>query len=170
MLSFRDTVYAEHEAAGKKLRYIEHPVIGRIGNGGFFAMENVIRAKNAELQSFTRAIAKATVFILAKPEVSLKMYWAINPNGKPSGPEQEAIGKGAAALKFVARSWDVSSRPVKDYGAIDPREIQTLVDLLYNEGEVAEKVPASAISTNEYIAGANTFSIFEIERKARDWK
>ncbi len=108
VLSFWDAVYADYEAMGKKLRYIDHPTIGQVGNGGFFAMDNVIKAKPAELQAFTRAIAKATVFILANPEASLKMYWAINPDGKLPGTEEEALKKGTEALKFVAHSWDIT--------------------------------------------------------------
>ena len=124
VLAFEDAVYAGYEAAGNRLRYIEHPVIGRTGDGGFFAMESVIRTKHAELQGFTRAIAKATVFILAGPEVALKMYWAIDSNGRPSGVERDAVKNGVTALKFVAQSWDVDRRPVKDYGAIDEKGIE----------------------------------------------
>lgn len=170
VLSFWDAVYADYEAAGKKLRYIEHPTIGQVGNGGFFAMENVIKAKHAELQAFTRAIAKATVFIHANPEAALKMYWAVNPDGKLPGTEEEALKKGTEALKFVAHSWDISKRPVQEYGAINPKEIQAFIDLLYNEGEIKNKAPAEAIATNEFIAGANKFSVPEIQAKAKAWK
>lgn len=170
VLSFWDAVYADYEAAGKKLRYIEHPTIGQVGNGGFFAMDNVIQAKHAELQAFTRAIAKATVFILANPEASLKMYWAINPDGKLPGTEEEAIKKGTEALRFVAHSWDISKRPVQEYGRINPKEIQAFIDLLFKEGEIKETAPAEAISTNEFVDGANKFSVSEIQQKAKNWK
>jgi NitT/TauT family transport system substrate-binding protein len=170
VLSFWDAVYADYEAIGKKLRYIDHPTIGQVGNGGFFAMDNVIKEKKAALQGFTRAIAKATVFILNNPEASLKMYWAINPDGKLPGSEQEALAKGTTALKFVAHSWDISKRPVREYGAINGKEIQAFIDLLHAEGEIKDKVNAENILTNEFTKGANNFNFAEMEQRAKNWK
>ena len=110
------------------------------------------------------------VNLLANPEASLKMYWAINPDGKLPGTEQEALQKGTEALKFVAHSWDISKRPVQEYGAINPKEIQAFIDLLVNEGEIKDKVDANNILTNEFTKGANDFNVADIEKKAREWK
>ncbi len=170
VLSFWDAVYADYEAIGKKLRYIQHPTIGDVGNGGFFATDKVIAEKKAALQGFNRAIAKATVFILNNPEAALKMYWEINPDGKLPGSEQEALTKGAAALRFVSHSWDISKRPVKEYGAINPKEIQAFIDLLHAEGEIKDKVDANNILTNEFTKGANDFNLAEMEQRAKNWK
>jgi NitT/TauT family transport system substrate-binding protein len=145
-------------------------VIGVVGNGGFFATDKVIAEKKVALLGFARAIAKATVFILANPEAALKMYWEINPDGKLPGSDQEALAKGTAALRFVAHSWDISKRPVKEYGAINPKEIQSFIDLLYNEGEIKDKVDANNILTNEFTKGANDFNLADLEKKAKEWK
>ncbi|MGV6874072.1 ABC transporter substrate-binding protein [Pseudochelatococcus sp. B33] len=169
-LSFWDAVYADYEAQGVKLRYIQHPLIGDVGNGGFFAMDNTIAEKKQELQAFTRAIAKATVFILNNPEEALRMYWQVNPDGKLPGSEAEALEKGTIALKFVSHSWDISKRPAQEYGYINKDEIQSFIDLLHQEGELANTVDAANLLTNEFVEGANNFDIEEMQTRAVNWK
>jgi NitT/TauT family transport system substrate-binding protein len=169
-LSLYDGVYADYEAQGVKLRYIQHPVIGSVGNGGFFATEDTIAKKQAELQAFTRAIAKATVFIHTNPEAVLRIYWQVNPDGKLPGSEAEALAKGTAALKFVAHSWDISKRPKQEYGYINKDEIQSFIDVLQKDGGLANSVDAGNLLTNQFIKDANAFDLKAMQARAAGWK
>jgi NitT/TauT family transport system substrate-binding protein len=169
-LSLYDGVYADYEAQGVKLRYIQHPVIGSVGNGGFVAMDDTIAKKKAELQAFTRAVAKATVFILANPEAALKMYWEVNPDGKVPGTEAEALAKGTVALKFIAHSWDIGKRPVQQYGYINKDEIQSFIDILQKDGGLSGSVDAGNLLTNDLIKGANDFDLKAMQARAAGWK
>ncbi len=170
VLSFWDTLYASYEAAGTKLQYIRHPVLGDVGNGGFYATADNIKAKHAAFQKFTRAIAKATAFLLAGPEAALKMYWQVNPNAKKGETEAAALKKGLAELKFVSHTWDISRRPDRRFGFIDVKQVQTFIDVFMSERGLKQKIDAKDLVDNEFIPGANNFDLAKVQKEARDWK
>ncbi len=169
VLSFWDTLYASYEAGGAKLRYIRHPVLGDVGNGGFYATAANIKAKHAAFQKFTRGIAKATAFLLAGPEAALQMYWKVNPSAK-RGDEAAALKKGLAELKFVSHTWNINRRPDKRFGFIDVNQVQTFIDVFTSERGIKQKIDAKDIVDNEFIDGANTFDLAKVQKEARDWK
>jgi NitT/TauT family transport system substrate-binding protein len=170
VLSFWDTLYAEYEAAGAKLSYIRHPVLGDVGNGGFYALESNIKAKHAAFQKFTRAIAKATAFLLAAPEAALHMYWKVSPSAKRSGNEAEALQKGLQALRFVSHTWDVSRRPDKQFGAINLGQLQSFIDIYKAEGGLDKPIEAKDVATSEFTAQANAFDLAKVQAEARNWR
>lgn len=170
VLSFWDTLYANYEAQGAKLRYIHHPVLGNVGNGGFYAMPDDIKAKHAAFAKFTRAIAKATAFLLAGPEAALRMYWKVNPNAKVGSNDAEALKKGLQELKFVSHTWDVSKRPDKRFGALNVSQVQTFINVFAAEGGLKTKINAKDMVDSEFIKQANNFDLAKVQEQARHWK
>ncbi len=156
-LALWDSEYANYAAIGHELRYIQHPVLGSIGNGGFYASDASIAAKKPALASFCRALAQATAYLLANPESALKIYWATAPAAKPRVPEAEALRQGLIGIKFTSQTFDVQSRPDHQFGAINPDSLQTFIDAMQTEGEIPASIPAASLIDAEFIAGANDF-------------
>ena len=156
-LALWDSEYANYAAIGQELRYIQHPVLGSIGNGGFYASDASIGAKKVALAGFCRALAQSTAYLLANPESALKMYWQIAPGAKPKGSEAEALRQGLIAVKFTSQTFDVQSRPDHRFGAIDPANLQRFIDAMQTEGELPASIPAASLIDAEFIAGANDF-------------
>ena len=133
-------------------------------------MPDNIKAKHAAFAKFTRAIAKATAFLLAGPEAALRMYWKVNPSAKVGSNDAEALKKGLQELKFVSHTWDVSRRPDKRFGALDVNQVQTFIDVFAAEGGLKTKINAKDLVDSEFIDQANHFDLAKVQEQARNWK
>ncbi len=156
-LALWDSEYANYAAIGHELRYIQHPVLGRIGNGGFYASDASIAARKPAMAGFCRALAEGTAYLLANPESALRMYWKAAPGAKPPGPEAEAVRQGLIGIRFTSQTFDVQNRPDHAFGAIDPGSLQRFIDAMHDEGELPASIPAASLIDDEFIAGANQF-------------
>jgi NitT/TauT family transport system substrate-binding protein len=156
-LALWDSEYANYAAIGHELRYIMHPVLGKIGNGGFYASDAAIAEKKTALAGFCKALAEGTAYLLANPESALRMYWQVAPGAKPPGTDAEALQKGLVGIKFVSQTFDIHNRPDGRFGAIDPADLQRIIDALHTEGEIPTAPEADTLVDNEFIAAANDF-------------
>jgi NitT/TauT family transport system substrate-binding protein len=169
-LALWDAVYATYEASGHHLRYLYHPTLKDNGNGGFFASEKTIAEKRKALEGFSRAIAKATVFLMENPAAAVHIYWKVNPNAKIGKDEAEAMAQSRTEMKFVSQAFDVSRRPGQRFGALDDKQVQGLIDLLVEDGTLKKPVPAQAIITQDFVPAANDFDVQKARAFAHDWK
>lgn len=166
-LSLWDAVYGSLERAGHKFRYIYHPRVGNVGNGGFFVSEKTLADKDAQLRGFLRAQVKARVFIKENPEAALKMYWVANPAAKPQGSEEEAIKKGMQEITF--KSAFFNDDPVKDFGVFDLEKVGSYMDVLKKEGVYKADLTPSDLVTNTLIEAVNDIDPAPVREMADKW-
>jgi NitT/TauT family transport system substrate-binding protein len=166
-----DAVYATMESEGQKLRYLYHPTVADVGDGGYFSSEPVIASKHKELAGFARAIAKSTVFFLQNPEAAVRMFWEVSPSNKPAkGDEAEGMRRAVAQLKYMSQSWDVSKYVGLKYGSINHKKLQNYIDALQQGGAISERVPVENIVSDAFINEANNFDVEKVREIAREWK
>lgn len=154
---------------GRNLRFIEHPVAGGIGNGGYFATERAINEKTQAVAGFARAIAKASVFVDANPEAAVRMYWSVFPTTKVGDTEAEAMRMSLAEMKVTLANFDLAPRAGHAYGSFDIDRAQVYFDLLKTEGFINRDVRASEVITNRFVGAANDFDVKAIQELARNW-
>jgi NitT/TauT family transport system substrate-binding protein len=169
-LALWDAVYATYEAAGHHLRYIYHPTLKNDGNGGFFASDATIAKKAEALQGFSRAIAKATVFLIANPEAAARIYWKVNPSAKIGSNEAEALKHTATELKFVGETFDVSKRPGHQFGALIQGQVQAHINFFKESGRLKGNVTVDDIATDRFVKGTNDFDVAKVQAFAKAWR
>lgn len=166
-LSLWDAVYGSLERAGHKFRYIHHPKVGDVSNGGFFASDVALSEKTDALERFLRAQVKARIFIKENPQASLDIYWKANPAAKPQGTQEEAIAVGLAEITFKSALFN--DDPVEKFGLFDPAKVQSYMDVLKAEGVYSVDLTAADLVNNDLIAAANRVDPVPIREKARSW-
>jgi NitT/TauT family transport system substrate-binding protein len=166
-LSLWDAVYGSLERAGHKFRYIYHPEVGDVSNGGFFASDQELSEKADALQRFLRAQVKARIFIKENPEAALQIYWEVNPAAKPQGTQEQAVATGLAEIAFKSALFN--DDPVEKFGQYDLAKVQSYMDVLKAEGVFTEDLKSSDLVTNDLIAAASRVDPVPIREKARNW-
>jgi len=169
-LGLWDAVYATYEAAGTHLRYIYHPTLKNVGNGGFFASAQAIADKADALKKFSRAMAEATEFLKVNPQAATEIYWAVNPSAKQGDNEQAAAKRTEIEMQFVSEAFDVQNRPDHKYGELSDKDVQANIDLLKEAELLKGNVTPSEIVTKEFVPAANDFDRKKIDDFARNWK
>lgn len=169
-LGLWDAVYATYEAAGHHLQYIRHPTLKDVGNGGFFASEQALSNKADALKGFSRAVAKATVFLKANPEAAARIYWEVNPAAKQGSNEADALKATETELEFVSEAFDVSNRPGQKFGSVSKKDVEANIQLAKDSGQLTGKVTPDNIVTEDFVTAANDFDPKKVEDFARGWK
>ncbi len=169
-LALWDSVYAAMETAGHSFRYLVHPTLGQVGNGGYFVLDNTLKEKRRALIGFGRAIAKATTFMLENPEAAVRIYWDAKPTAKIGDTEAEALAKGLKEMKLVSQSFTLDHRTDKRMGVIDPDGLAKLISAFHVQGAIQKEFPVLDIITGELVIDMNKFDSSEIKKRAQQWK
>ena len=167
-----DAPFGTLEELGAKLNYIEHPKLKNIGSGGYVAAQRVFNERPDDLMGFGRAIAKATAFVLKNPEAGIRIYWKVNPAGKPEGAESDAMEKALVETKFIFNNMRVDpaadhGRPV--FGKIDLGELQQYIDVTAVELGLKQSLRADQIADPKLVAKINEFDLGKINTLASSW-
>jgi NitT/TauT family transport system substrate-binding protein len=164
------SLYSAIEAAGMPLRYLYHPVVADFGNDGYFATDRVIAQKSDAIAGFSRAIAKATVFLFANPEAAVKIYWQVDPSGKIGANDQEAMARSLKELEGDMKTLDVANTASHKYGDIDIPRFRDYMEMMVEEGAIAQRVPVEELVTDQFLAAANDFDVEQVRTAARALK
>jgi NitT/TauT family transport system substrate-binding protein len=145
---------ASYEVDGAvKFRYFWDPITKDIGDGSFAATPETIRTKGEQLKRFARAMVKAAILIRENPALAAR--WYLEDEGVPTTPQAVAnetrlIASGHAQLP--------ADDPLsKRIGYTPPRAMDAYIGYLVDHGEMAKRVPASEVLTNQFVAYANDF-------------
>jgi NitT/TauT family transport system substrate-binding protein len=163
-------LYSAIEVAGMPLRYLYHPVFADFGNLGYFAMDKVIAQKSDAIARFSRAIAKATVFLFANPEAAVKIYWQVDPSGKIGANDQEAMARSLKELDGDMKMFDVANIASHKYGDIDMPRFRDYMEMMVEEGAIAQHVPVDELVTDQFLAAANDFDMEKVRTAALAWR
>jgi NitT/TauT family transport system substrate-binding protein len=139
---------------------------------GFFAHVDTIKNNPELLIGFGRAVAKATVFCEIAMKHCIKSYWKARPNLTPrEGTVDENAQRLVPAMQeawktFMAFPPNVPRR----FGEFPKENMENLVAVMAEGGEVAAKYDPSNLYTNELVARINDFDVAAIEKQAQAFK
>jgi len=169
-LMLYSSYYATLTAAGMPLRFLYHPAVADFGNNGYIATDRTIAQKRDLIGKFSRAVAKATVFIFANPEAAVKMYWQANPSGKIGASDQEAMARSLGELVNCLKDFDVANTPSGRFGDLDMDRFASYMEMMLQEGAIDKRVAIADLVTRDFLGPANDFDPDSIREAARAWK
>jgi NitT/TauT family transport system substrate-binding protein len=166
--SLFDAAYAGLERSGLKLRYIQHPVIGKTGNGGYFASDRALSQKRGEMVKFVRAMIRAHVFIRENTPAALRMYWTVNQAARVGATEADALKNGMQELRFAPF---FSGRPDERIGRFDLEGLKAYLEALRKEGVGPGTFTATDLVRTDIVEEAHKgLDLAATARMAKSWK
>ena len=172
-LSQFDTQYAMVENAGQKLRMLDaiNKEIASYPSNGFYALDKTLAKRHAEAVALARGYAKGTIFAMNNPEAAIRILWEAYPQTRSTGKDEAtALRDDMATLAARAKNFRLEAGGVTKWGESSMKNYDEYIDFLVKTGIVKQKVPATDLVTNEFIAEVNNFDPAEIAAKAKAYK
>jgi NitT/TauT family transport system substrate-binding protein len=169
-LGLWSNAYYTMERNGHRFRYFHHPTLGDFGNVALMAADKTLTGKRQEMCGFSRAVAKATLFIVENPEAALRMYWNAVPSAKIGATDAEAVKSGMLELMPQIKDLDVGFPPKAKYGVFNNTAVANYETLLKEQGLTATTPPVSELVSDAMIDCMNAFNDAEVRTRAREWK
>lgn len=167
-LSLWDGGYAGLERAGMKLRYLHHPTIGFIGNGGLLVSEKSLAENREALVKMVRALVKSRIFIHENFDAALKLYWQANPAAKKGATDQEAYEMGMSEIKFMSPY--LKETPIEKIGRFDLPGLEKYFGIMKQEEVLKADLKPAAFATNELLDQIGSIDVAAVKRRAKEWK
>jgi len=145
-LSLWDGGYSALERVGAKFRYLHHPVIGKIGNSGFFISDAGLEKRRKAHVAFLRAIVKARAFIGENKDAALKMYWDEIPSSKIGDTSEAQYKNGMAEITFMDPF--PSGLDLKDIGRFNMSDLEKYLAVMKEEEVLRENLSVADIFSN----------------------
>lgn len=168
-LSQFDAAYWAFEREGYKFRYFKHPRLADFGNAGLFITDKTVADRRQDVCGFGRAIAKASLFMVANPQAAQKIFYEVVPAAKP-GDNPGAQRAALREIENMSKTLNLGRPPDAKFGAIDPAKFEQYLDVLKDEGFATEKPPVGDIVTNDFDGCFNQFDSAKIREIAKSWK
>lgn len=169
-LGLWSNAYYAMERAGHKFRYFRHPTLSEFGNVALIASDKGLAERGKELCGFSRAVAKASLFVVENPQAALRMYWVAVPNAKLGANDAEALANGMREIAPQAKDLDVGFPPAAQFGAFDQPQFQKYMALLKDNG-LANQLPAVGdVVTGALVPCMNDFDSGAVRQMAKGWK
>ena len=149
--------------AGRKLRIFQHPTLKDVPNTGYAAAPAVLMAKRDQLQRFSRAIVKASLFIHYNAAAAARLL--LGADGKPFTPED--VQRKTAELTAWQNELPAANPDNQRIGAFSLEGVQRYIQLLADSGVIKAVMPASEVVTDEFIKFANDFDHGAVKKLAQ---
>lgn len=170
-LSQFDTQYALVEAAGLKLRRLEHPSIEKFPSNGFLALEDTLVKMRKEAIALAKGYAMGTLFALTNPEAAIRIMWEVWPQTRSTGKDEAtALRHDMATLNARAPAWRLEKAGAKSWGENVVANYQVYLDWLLEQGIVKAKADAADYLDHSMIGDINKFDAAAVVAAAKDWK
>lgn len=170
-LSIYDTQYALIQNAGVPLRPLDMGIIAKYPSNGFLALEGTLQKSRALALAVARGYAMGTIFALANPEAAVKILFDVYPQTKPTGKtEEQAIHDDVLVLNARAEHWKLEAGGVKRWGESNVRLFDAYEDFLLKQNVITQKVPATDLVTNDFVADVNKLDAAKIAAEAKAYK
>jgi NitT/TauT family transport system substrate-binding protein len=164
-----DSLYAQIESQGAKLRYIYGE-----GQDLLFSTQFVVRKDLAErepevVRGFGRAVAKATLFAKDNPEACVRMMWQEFPASRVAGmAEADQLKQDVAVLVKRMELLLPPEGPGKGWGYYEPSSITAWNEFAAEGGIIEKKLTnLDGLYTNAFVADFNKFDRKAVADKAR---
>lgn len=170
-LAIFDSVYAQMEALGARLRYF----VGE-DQDKLFAVQFVMRRSAAESDpalatALGRAIAKATYFAQHNPEACVRMMFREVPSSRLAGmTEAEQLPTEIAILKRRLGLLVTPDSERLGFGAYNPQDVAAWDAFAVEGGIVDKPVSLEGAYTNRFVAGFNDFDRAALAARAAAWR
>ncbi len=165
-----DSLYAQMENIGAKLRYIYGE-----GQEHLFSTQFLVRGDTAEknpelVRGFGRAVAKATYFAKHNPEACVRMLWQEFPTSRIAGMSEEQQLKNDVAI--LVKRMDLLVPPEgKGWGYYDPRSIEAWNEFAVEGGIIEKKLEnIDGLYTNRFVDDFNKFDADAVATAAKAWQ
>jgi len=170
-LSQFDTQYAMVENAGVKLRMLDIPDIAKFPSNGIIALEETLANRRKEAVALARGYAMGSVFAIANPEATVRIFWEVYPQSKALGKDEAtALKDDVNVLSARIRNFRLEAGGASKWGESVATNYQAYLDWLVKNGVLKEKATASDLVTNDLIDEINNFDIAAIQKQAKEWK
>lgn len=170
-LAVWDTEYAGLENVGMRFRYLVHPKLANLPNGGLFSTDEWLQKNPDVAAKFGRAWAKAMTFVSANPEAAVRIHWKLYPQSKPAGlPEDQALRQALHVFRTALDNYSRDERENKAWGALSEKDWQAYIDYLVQEKVIPGPVAAAELITNQFVRAMNDFNAEQIQAKARAYQ
>lgn len=169
-LGLWSNAYYAMERAGHELRYFRHPTLADFGNVALIASDKGLTERRRELCGFSRAVAKASLFVVENPEAALRMYWVAVPSAKLGANDAEAVRNGMREILPQAKDLDVGFPPSAKFGVFDRAAFGNYMELLKEYGLANQVPPIGDVVTDALVNCMNDFDSAAVRKLARGWK
>lgn len=170
-LAIFDSVYAQIEQTGAKLRYFVGHEQDRLFAVQFIARKDAVKADPDLYRSLGRAMAKATYFAQQNPEACIRMLWQEVPSSRAVGVSEEQQMKNDLAI--LQRRLTLLVTPDSDkfgFGWYNEKDIEAWNEFAVAGEIIKQKVDFKGRYTNEFVKDYNAFDRDQLARKAKAWK
>jgi NitT/TauT family transport system substrate-binding protein len=176
-LAMYDSVYAAIENVNPeryRLRVLRSPLSDRISfQTALVTRPDHLRARRDAMVKLGRGTAKATIFALENPEISVRLHWRRYPEQKPTNiDEVVALRNEARAMTARLNNMRIDNMavPREKWGYMDRIDVEAYLDMLKRIGEIDRNVQAQNLYTNDLIDEINNFDREAIKRMAREYR
>jgi NitT/TauT family transport system substrate-binding protein len=168
-LAFGYSEITTYEVIGHvKFRLFRDPILKDIANVGYAATPATIATKGDLLQRYSRAIAKAALFIRENPAAAARLYLELQVGGGRVTPGAlETTTQSLTLLKDYLPAADPSNPRI---GYLSPRGLELYSRYLVDAGMAHQVVPGSAVVTDQFIGFANDFDHRAVTALAKGMK
>lgn len=165
-----DSLYAQMEMMGAKLRYIYGEGQDKLFSTQFVVKQDTIDNNPSIVAGFGRAVAKATVFARENPEACVRMMWQEFPTSRIAGmPEAEQLANDTAIL--VKRTEVLWPGEGEKWGQYDAQSISSWADFVLEGGIIENKITnLDATYTNRFVDEYNKFDVNGVKKAAKEWR
>ena len=157
----QDRIY--EVSAHLKLRYFFNPLLSDVSNSAWVTSPATIQAKADILRRFSRAMVKAAILIRENPRLAAK-YFVADSGVKVT---DEAVADEVRLLQISQDLLPAIDPTSATIGAIPLRGVKLYTRFMYDNGLTSVVVPAEAVVTDRFIAGANDFDHRKFIAQAR---
>jgi len=167
-----DSMYAQMENMGAKLRYFSGP-----GQEKLFSTQLIMKRSRLEsdpklAQGVGRAIAKGTLFARENPAACVRILWKEFPASRVVGmPEEQQLKNDLAVL---AKRMPLMSTPdsvAHGWGYYAKGDVEAWNAFAVQGGIIEKKLDnVDTVYTNRFVADYNRFNAAELATRAKAWK
>lgn len=165
--------YAVFEASGVRLRYFQPDPLPQ---AGFTQITNVslsvLRDDPGLVSAMARALGKSLVFMAAaQPEILTKLHYSVFPDTRPPGLSDEQVSRidRSRLLKqmgYMRLRQRVAERSER-LGDIDDRQVENVRDLLFDGGEIKQRLAVDKYFTRQFLGDMNSIDFEATIAKAK---
>lgn len=158
-LAFWDTMFAYLKAQGVELDHIQSPKLQQAYAGlGIWALDKTLTSRRPLVENFLRGLTKSLAYSERNPAGATAAFGKLHP----------AIAKNLALEEAVYRErLKIHVLPPEakgQYGYMDRRHFDSLLDVLHTGGVIKEKPPVEKLFTTEFLKAANDVDLSKLPK------
>jgi len=130
-----------------------------------YALDSYIKENPDVIKGVGRALAKATVFVAANPEESIKLLWKTHPQSAPNNTDDPAVMEQSLTVlnAQLAAFHAIGHDTLPKWGSQEADSWSFFTDYLVESGELKGTPDASMLYTNEFADDYNSFDVSAVQ-------